>query len=136
MNTVFQLTIEQIRTDWPELKDFVFEGLRQSKCDDYDIDDVYAQLISSNWALYGITKNDVYKGALVINFIYYPKDVVAYICSIGGEGVMEDTLVDDFVKQLKDKGVARLQGACRPSVVRLWRQIGMYEKYAIVEKKL
>jgi hypothetical protein len=37
---------------------------------------------------------------------------------------------------LRARGAARVQGASRPSVARLWRRIGLEEKYAIVEGQL
>jgi hypothetical protein len=136
MNTVYQLPIHQISQEWNNVKEYISQALDQSKCDDYRVDDVYKQVANGIWKLYVVKKDSSYKGAIVVSFNKYPLDTVAYICAIGGEAVTEDNLVDDFFRQLKEAGATRVQGAARPSVVRLWRRIGMYEKYSIVEAKL
>jgi hypothetical protein len=66
----------------------------------------------------------------------YPHDTVAYVCAIGGRMLANEETSKQFFDLLKQHGAHRIQGAARPSIVRLWRRIGLEEKYSIVEAKL
>lgn len=136
MNSVYQLPTQNIAKEWVNIKDFVHQALEQSKCDDYTVNDVYQQVLNNIWQLYVVKKDNVYKGAIIVSFNRYPLETVAYICAIGGNLITEENLVEDFFRQLKEAGATRVQGAARPSAMRLYRRVGMYEKYSIVEAKL
>jgi hypothetical protein len=136
MNKVYQLPIQEIAKEWASVKDYIEQALTQSKCEDYTADDVYKQVVNGVWKLYVVKNDSSYKGAIVVSFNRYPLDTVAYICAIGGNLITEDSLVDDFFRQLKEAGATRVQGAARPSAMRLYRRVGMYEKYSIAEAKL
>lgn len=134
--SVTKLTVNVVRSKWQEIEPFISKALEKSKCDDYNIDDVYRYITLNQWCVYVAIKDDVIHGAAVVSMVKYPHDVVAYVCAIGGRMVVDRSVSDEFFKLLKEHGASRVQGAARPSIVRLWRRIGLEEKYAIVEGKL
>lgn len=136
MITIRRLPREEIEKEWNSLKGFIDTALTQSKCDDYGLKDVYHCVNSGQWTLWSVKDDDKYCGAVVVDFIHYPNGTVAYICAVGGYMLSNKEVVKDFFEQLKKAGAQRVQGAARPSIVRLWRRIGLEEKYAIVEGQL
>ena len=76
------------------------------------------------------------KGALTVKFTNNPNDRIAFVTLIGGKLIANP----DTFQQLKDickaHGATKIQGAGRPAIVRLWRKLGFYERYMIVENKI
>ena len=136
MNQVRRITPEEIRLQWSTLEPLFKRALDLSKCNDYNIDDVYQYLILNQWRCYVAEEDRTIKGAAVVSMVKYPHDVLAYVCAIGGRMLANRETSGQFFDLLKAHGANRVQGAARPSIVRLWRRIGLEEKYSIVELSL
>lgn len=136
MNQVRLITPQEVRLHWPTLEPLFQRALDQSKCNDYSIDDVYQYLTLNQWRCYVAEQDKSIKGAAVVSMMRYPHDTVAYVCAIGGRMLANQETSKQFFDLLKQHGAARVQGAARPAIVRLWRRIGLEEKYSIVELSL
>lgn len=136
MTTVRQLAARDIDTHWNTIGPLLNRALTRSKCNDYAIVDVYNASKSGAWTVYIAEEEDKITGVATVIFQQYPKDIVAYITAVSGRLVGDKATSDKLFDLLRARGAARVQGAARPSIVRLWRRIGLEEKYAIVEGQL
>jgi hypothetical protein len=136
MTNVRLITPQETRSQWTTLEPLFQRALNMSKCSDYNIDDVYQYLVLNQWRCYVAEEQGQIRGAAVVSMMRYPHDTVAYVCAIGGRMLANEETSKQFFDLLKQHGAARVQGAARPSIVRLWRRIGLEEKYSIVEAKL
>ena len=136
MTTVCLLTPQELRSHWSVIEPMIERALVKSKCNDYNINDVYQYLILNQWRCYVAKQDQTILGAAVVSMVRYPHDVLAYVCAIGGHMLANKETSGEFFALLKQHGAHRIQGAARPSIVRLWRRIGLEEKYSIVEAKL
>jgi hypothetical protein len=136
MTTVRQLAAIDINTHWSVIGPMLNAALVRSKCNDYNIVDLHRAVTSAKWDLFVAEDSDKIIGAAAVIFQQYPKDTVAYIAAVGGKMIGNKQTSDKFFDLLRARGAARVQGAARPSIVRLWRRIGLEEKYAIVEGQL
>lgn len=130
------LNIDEIRSNWTILEPLFNRALELSKCDDYNIDDLYQYLIRNQWRCYVAEESGTIKGAATVSMVKYPHDVLAYVCAIGGRMLANKETSSEFFNLLRQHGASRVQGAARPSIARLWRRIGLEEKYSIVEARL
>lgn len=136
MTQVRLLTPQEVRLQWSTLEPLFSKALEMSKCNDYNIDDVYQYLTLNQWRCYAAEEERKIKGAAVVSMMRYPHDTVAYVCAIGGRMLANKQISSEFFDLLKQHGANRVQGAARPAIVRLWRRIGLEEKYSIVEAQL
>lgn len=136
MTQVRLLNVPELRLQWQHIEPMIKRALEQSKCNDYNIDDVYQYLILNQWRCYVAEEDRTIKGAAVVSMVKYPHDILAYVCAIGGRMLANKETSGQFFELLKAHGANRVQGAARPSIVRLWRRIGLEEKYSIVELSL
>jgi len=136
MTTVRQLAARDINPHWSVIGPMLNAALSNSKCNDYSIVDLHKAVLAAKWDMFIAEDSGKVIGAAAVIFQPYPKDTVAYIAAIGGRLVTNKETSGKFFDLLKARGASRVQGASRPSVVRLWRRIGLKEKYAIVEGQL
>ena len=136
MSQVRLITPQEVRLQWSTLEPLFAKALDLSKCNDYTIDDVYQYLTLNQWRCYIAEEDRQIKGAAVVSMMRYPHDTVAYVCAIGGRMLANKETSSEFFNMLKEHGANRVQGAARPAIARLWRRIGMEEKYSIVELSL
>ena len=136
MTQVRQLAAKDIDQHWSTIEPMLKRALVKSKCNDYSIEDVHRYLINMQWKIFIAENQAQIIGAATVAFQQYPHDVVAYITAVGGRFIGNRETSDKFFDLLRAQGAARVQGAARPSIVRLWRRIGLEEKYAIVEGQL
>lgn len=136
MTTVRQLAAKDLDQHWNTIGPMLNQVLIKSKCNDYTIVDVYNATKSGAWSVYIAEEKDRITGVATVIFQQYPRDIVAYIPALSGRLVTNKETSGKFFDLLKARGAARVQGASRPSVARLWRCIGLQEKYAIVEGQL
>lgn len=75
--------------------------------------------------------------ALVVQFIDYPNYKVAHVYSIGGRGVIENTVHWASIKAwMKQQGATKVQGVCKPAQARLWQKLGFTDTYHMVRQDL
>ncbi len=75
--------------------------------------------------------------ALVVQFVPYPNYKVAHVYSIGGRGVIDNTVHWASIKAwMKQHGAAKVQGVCKPAQARLWQKLGFTDTYHMVRQDL
>lgn len=120
---------------WPRIEKHISSALKYSG-DEFSLDNVKLYLTSGQWLLIVFVDGNEVKGALTVSFVNYPNDRVAFITAIGGRLISNKDTYRQLCEIVKSHGATTIQGAARPSVVRLWRRLGFSEKYTIVENKL
>jgi hypothetical protein len=120
---------------WHAVYGFLDDGLQYS-AGEYDVIDLFRLLSDGSQQLLAIVNGDRILGAASVLVEDYPKARVAYITTMGGRGILNETgfgLLADWAKQI---GCTAVRGAVRPSVFRLARRVSFEPKYIIVERKL
>ena len=76
-------------------------------------------------------------GAFTVEITNFPNERIAFTTSVGGKGITEQGLWNQYEQWLKNNGVTMIRGAAHETVARLWRRkFGVQSRYIIVEKKL
>jgi hypothetical protein len=83
----------------------------------------------------GVEKDKI-QGVIVISFVQYPKQKVAFICAYGGKFVTNKEAYKQLCLLFKAFGATKVQGYVRNSVARLTKRLGFVEKQILVEHKL
>ena len=135
------LTIRHVNVNftaqfWSKVEGFI-ESARQHAGDDYTLDQVKMYVNTGQWALLvAVDEEDVVHGAATIMFNNSPNDRVAFITTMGGKLITNQDTFAQLKTILKNLGATKIQGASRPSVVRLWKRFGLVERYITVEAKI
>jgi hypothetical protein len=127
---------KQIQSEWAVIKGYIADALSMSECDEYDVDDVKSSLINEHLHLFVGVEQDKIKGVIVISFVQYPKQKVAFICAYGGKFVTNKDAYKQLCLLFKAFGATKVQGYVRNSVARLTKRLGFVEKQILVEHKL
>ena len=136
MTHVRQIASRDLAPVWPTVGPMLNQALIQAKCDDYGILDVYRYIEQQEWDLFVAERDGQIVGAATVAFQAYPQNITAFITAVSGRFVGNRETSEVFFDLLRARGATRVQGAARPSIVRLWRRIGLEQKYAIVEGSL
>ncbi len=141
MNTAID-KIERIKTDkldavWPHCVSFIEAGLALGE-GEIDISQVRQLIVQGNAELVvGFDKNQLLRGAMVIQFVNFANFRVANVLSIGGSSIVASQVHWEQLKAwLKLSGASKVQGFCQPAQVRLWRRIGFTQRYAVIRTEL
>ena len=78
---------QQIQAEWSVIEGYIDQAIEQSKCDEYDSQDLKKSLESGLLDLFVGIEQDKIQGVIVISFVQYPKQKVAFICAYGGKFV-------------------------------------------------
>jgi len=133
---VQSVPIQYVTQTWPLVEKFIDDAAKWGG-DDYTLEQVKVYLALGQWILLVVAdEQGKIHGAITISFINYPNDRVAFVTAIGGKFISGKEQYEQFKNVLKGYGATKIQGAARESVVRLWRRLGFYERYAIVETKI
>ena len=136
MTHIRQIASRDLAQVWPTVGPLLNTALTRAKCDDYTILDVYHYIEQQEWDLFVAERDGGIVGAATVAFLHYPQNITAFITAVSGRFVGDSKTSGVFFDLLRARGATRVQGAARPSIVRLWRRIGLEEKYAIVEGAL
>lgn len=127
---------QQIQAEWSVIEGYIADALIKSECDEYDVEDVKHSLNNEHLHLFVGVEQDKIQGVMVISFIQYPKQKVAFICAFGGNLITNKEAYKRLCLLLKEYGTTKVQGYVRNSVARLSRKFGFVEKQILVEYKL
>ena len=134
--TVRPVTQDYVAQTWPLVERFIAETLPYSG-DDYTLDQIKVYLSKGLWTLLvAVDENKAVQGAAAVMFQNYPNDRVAFVTTMGGKILVNEDVLGKLKDILKQFGATKIQGAMRPSMVRLSKQIGFVERYTIVEVKI
>lgn len=121
---------------WPLVEEYILEAMKHG-FGDYTIDQARLYVCTGQWLLLvAIDEENKVHGAATVSFINYPNQRVAFVTFIGGKLITGKSTFKQMCDVLKANGATRIQGMSRPSVVRLWKRYGFYERTTLVEHKL
>lgn len=127
---------QQIQAEWSVIEGYIDQAIEQSGCDEYDSADLKKSLESGLLDLFvGIDKDKI-QGVIVISFVQYPKQKVAFICAYGGKFVTNEEAYKQLCLLFKAFGATKVQGYVRQSLARLTHRLGFVDKQILIEHKL
>jgi hypothetical protein len=130
------IPVEYVAQTWPLVESHVASAEKFGG-DDYTTDQIKVYLAKGLWQLFAaVNEENVVQGAATVLFQNYPNDRVAFVTTMGGNMMVNEEVLSAFKQTLKGFGATKLQGAMRPSMVRLSEKLGFVERYAIVEVKI
>ncbi len=127
---------QQIQAEWSVIEGYIADALIKSECDEYDVNDVKSFLNNGHMHLFVGVEQDKIRGVIVISFVQYPKQIVAFICAYGGKFVTNQEAYKQLCALFRAFGATKVQGYVRNSVARLTKRLGFVEKQTLVEHKL
>jgi hypothetical protein len=134
--SIQHIPVEYMAQTWPLLEKHIASAEKFGG-DDYTTDQIKVYLAKGLWQLFAaVNEENVVQGAATVLFQNYPNDRVAFVTTMGGSMMVNEEVLTAFKQVLKGFGATKLQGAMRPSMVRLSEKLGFVERYAIVEVKI
>lgn len=136
MIEIKHVPVEFVAQTWPRVEHFISSADKFSN-GDYTVDQIKVYLAKNMWTLL-VAINDAgeIQGAATVTFQNYPNDRIAFITTMGGSMVVNEEVLESLKRILQGFGATKIQGAMRPSMVRLSEKIGFVARYAIVELKI
>lgn len=122
---------------WDEVRPFLDAALKTGG-GEYDVDQLKVFLTLGHQHLLVAFEDGVATGAIAVAFQAYPNDYVAFVTALGGAGLVNDGVAEQFSAWAKSHGATKMRGAnSKDATVRLFKQkLGMTELYTIMEKTL
>ena len=127
---------KQIQSEWAVIEGYIADALTKSECDEYDVEDIKSSLINEHLHLFVGVEQDKIQGVIVISFVQYPKQKVAFICAYGGKFVTNKEAYKQLCLLFKAFGATKVQGYVRQSLARLTHRLGFIDKQILIEHKL
>ena len=132
--TLKPIPAELISEYWDQLTLFVGDALREAKVTEYSLEHVRQLLDMGTWTAIGFFDPEaVMHGALTVTVQHYPHERIAFVTTIGGKGLTNETNWQQLKDICKAAGCSKLQAFSRDSVARLWSQIGFHNRAILVE---
>jgi len=136
MIEIKHVPFEFVAQTWPRVEQFISTADKFAS-GDYTADQIKVYLAKNLWTLLvAINEDGEIQGAATVTFQNYPNDRIAFITTMGGSMLVNADVLVSLKKILQSFGATKIQGAMRPSMVRLSEKIGFVERYAIVEMKI
>lgn len=127
--------VQWVHRTWPMVSAFIADALEHAK-GDYTLDHVQSLLATGEWTLVVGVEGEVIHGAATFSLFNRPTDRVAFITTIGGKLVIDDSTFEQVKAIAASMGATALECAARESMTRLLGRYGFEEKYRIVGVKL
>lgn len=127
---------KQIQSEWSVIEGYITKAIVESGCDEYDAADLKKSLESGQLDLFVGVEKDKIQGVIVISFVQYPKQKVAFICAYGGRLVTNKEAYKQLCLLFKAFGATKVQGYVRKSLARLTHRLGFVDKQTLIEHKL
>lgn len=136
MNTELRyVPLEHVAATWPQIEHFI-QSMEQYGPNDHTLAQMRMRACTGDWLLGVYVENEELVGATLISFQNFPNDRVAFVCAVGGKGI----LTQDGYAQLRtlcaSRGATRMQGYMRPSLVRLLKRRGAKEMATLMDDPL
>jgi hypothetical protein len=134
--TVKPVFPEYFHQTWPLVKDLFGSALKFGG-DEYTLDQIKALLAQGSWVLLvAVDEDNKVHGAASIEFINKPNDRVGLITAMAGNDIVNENVFGQVCALLKANGATKVQCAARESAARLYKQVGLEERYTILEAKI
>jgi hypothetical protein len=134
--TVKPVGTQYIHQTWPLVNDLFASALKFGG-DEYTLDQIKALLAQGSWVLLvAVDEENTVHGAASVEFINKPNDRVGLITAMAGKDIVNEGVFGQVCALLKANGATKVQCAARESAARLYKQVGLEERYTILEAKL
>jgi hypothetical protein len=134
--TVQPVGTQYVHQTWPLVQDLFASALKFGG-DEYTLDQIKALLAQGSWVLLvAVDKENKVHGAASVEFINKPNDRVGLITAMAGKDIVNENVFGQVCALLKANGATKVQCAARESAARLYKQVGLEERYTIMETKL
>jgi hypothetical protein len=134
--TVKPVFPEYFHQTWPLVKDLFASALKFGG-DEYTLDQIKALLAQGHWILLvAVDEENTVHGTASIEFINKPNDRVGFITAMAGNTIVNKDVFGQVCALLKANGATKVQCAARESAARLYKQVGLEERYTILEAKI
>ena len=134
--TVKPVFTEYFHQTWPLVKDLFASALKFGG-DEYTLEQIKALLAQGSWVLLVATdEENVIHGAASVNFYNMPNDRIGLITAMAGKAIVNEDVFKQVCALLKANGATKVQCAARDSAARLYKQVGLEERYTILEAKI
>ena len=121
---------------WPLVEKFI-AATEKFGGDDYSLEQIKMYVTLGHWTLLVATDEDKHiHVAMKINFQNYTNDMVAFVTSAGGAGIVNEPILDQLKAVLRGMGATKIQAGGRPAMVRLLESQGFARRYTVVETKI
>ena len=121
---------------WPKVEGFIAEAMKHG-FGDYTLEQAKLLVNMGSWLLLvAVDDQGVIHGAATVSFLNNPNHRSAFITFIGGRLISNKETFKQMCDILKANGATRVQGMARPSIARLWKRYGFYERTTLVETML
>lgn len=136
MITVKPVFSSHFHQTWPLVKDLFASALKFGG-DEYTLDQIKALLANGSWVLLvAVDEENNIHGTASVEFINKPNDRVGLITAMAGKDIVNEDVFKQVCALLKANGATKVQCAARESAARLYKQVGLEERYTIMESKL
>ena len=135
---VQHVSIEYVHQVWPLVEPLIKSGVeRRERPGDYSLEEMRTLVAMGHWMMVVAAEDDdKIVGVALVNFINRHSSRVAFVTFASGRGIANTSTFGMFANVLKAFGATTLEAAVVGSRERLWRRVGLVEKYRIVETKL
>jgi hypothetical protein len=136
MITVKPVFSNHFHQTWPLVKDLFASALKFDG-DEYTLDQIKTLLAQGSWVLLvAVDEENKVHGAASVEFINKPNDRVGLITAMAGNSIVNEDVFGQVCALLKANGATKVQCAARESAARLYKQVGLKERYTILEAKI
>lgn len=135
---VQHVAIEYVHQVWPLVEPLIKQGIeRRDRPGDYSFEEMKTLVAMGHWMMVVSLQDDgLINGVALVNYVNRPTSRVAFITFISGKGIATKEMFGLLANVLKAFGATTIEAAVVGSRERLWRRLGLVEKYRIVETKL
>ena len=135
---VQHVAIEYVHQVWPLVEPLIKQGIgRRESPGDYSLEEMRTLVAMGHWMMIVASEDDgKVTGVALVNYINRPSSRVAFITFVSGKGLANNKMYGMLANVLKMFGATTMEAAVVGSRERLWRRLGLVEKYRIVETKL
>lgn len=130
---VQQVPLRFVQQVWPKVEAMLAAALSYA-AGEYTTDQLKALVATGAQSLLvAVDDQNEIHGACTIAFEAYPNHRVAFMTAIGGRFVINPNTHEQLKDWCRANGATLFRSACRNSVARLLRRMGMSERYTIME---
>lgn len=129
---VIQIPKESVNQKWDEIKSWFSETERLTE-QEFSIEQLkrFAETGQVILAVFQEDSGNIV-GAFTIAFRDELNGRVAYLTMIGGRSVATKATFEEFKRFLRSFGANKIMGSASPAIARLWRRLGLTQKYVVV----
>jgi hypothetical protein len=134
--TVRPVNVAHFHQTWPLVEE-LFNKVSKHDTEEYTVDQIKGLLANGSWVLLVATdEENIIHGVAAVNFYNMLNYRVGFITASAGKAIANKEVYGQLCSFIKANGATRVQCAAKESAARLYRQMGMEERYIIMETKL